>query len=131
MNRNRLANVKNEFQGDAKKVLCVCSAGLLRSPTAAWILSNPPFNFNTRAVGTSEEFALIPLDPIHLVWADEVVVMNVDQFSDVMDMAEEFGIQKHQKGIIMLDIPDNFSFREPELVQIMTETFLDIFINNP
>ena len=48
---NRLGNSKNPYQGDFKKVLCVCSAGLLRSPTAAWVLSNAPFNFNTREIG--------------------------------------------------------------------------------
>ena len=43
---NRLANTQNKYQGKYKKVLCVCSAGLLRSPTAALVLSQEPFNFN-------------------------------------------------------------------------------------
>jgi predicted protein tyrosine phosphatase len=30
---NRLGNCKNYHQGKFKRVLCVCSAGLLRSPT--------------------------------------------------------------------------------------------------
>ncbi len=65
MTFNRLHNMRNPHQGSNKKVLCVCSAGLLRSPTLAWILSNEPFNFNTRAVGTSSEYALIVLDEVH------------------------------------------------------------------
>ena len=55
---NKLANTRNPYQGTSKRVLCVCSAGLLRSPTIAWILSNPPFNFNTRAAGVSLEYVL-------------------------------------------------------------------------
>lgn len=48
---NRIANASNKFQGSYKRVLCVCSAGLLRSPTAALVLSKDPYNFNTRACG--------------------------------------------------------------------------------
>lgn len=40
---NRKHMMKHPSQGDFKKVLCVCSGGLLRSPTVAWVLSNPPF----------------------------------------------------------------------------------------
>ena len=35
---NQLANINNPYQGKSKKVLCLCSAGLLRSPTAANVL---------------------------------------------------------------------------------------------
>ena len=55
---NRLANSSNRYQGEYKRVLCVCSAGLLRSPTAALVLSQEPYNFNTRAAGLDEAFAL-------------------------------------------------------------------------
>jgi len=87
---NRLANAKNPFQSDRKKVLCVCSAGLLRSPTDAWILSNEPFGFNTRAAGASDEYALIKLDQVLVEWADEVVVMEEWQKGDI----ESFGLGK-------------------------------------
>ena len=63
---NRLANTHNHYQGDAKRVLCVCSAGLLRSPTAAFVLSQEPFGFNTRAAGIAEDFALIVVDDVLL-----------------------------------------------------------------
>lgn len=53
---------QNPYQGQYKRVLCVCSGGILRSPTAAWVFSNEPYSFNTRAAGT-ESFALIRLDP--------------------------------------------------------------------
>lgn len=76
---NRLDNARNEFQGEYKRVLCVCSAGLLRSPTTAVVLSSEPYNFNTRAAGLVREFALVPVDKVLLFWADEIVCMTADQ----------------------------------------------------
>ena len=43
----------NEYQGDYKRVLTVCSANMLRSPTIAHVLSAEPYNFNTRSAGTA------------------------------------------------------------------------------
>lgn len=51
---NRAFVIGNSAQGRFRKVLCVCSAGVLRSPTAAWVFSNAPFNFNTRSAGTED-----------------------------------------------------------------------------
>ena len=79
---NRLYNCKNPYQGDAKKVLCVCSAGLLRSPTAAVVL-NREYGYNTRACGTEVGHALIPLDETLMHWADEIVVMDRDQIGSI------------------------------------------------
>ena len=53
MSFNRLHNVRNPNQGPAKRVLCLCSAVLLRSPTVAWVLGKAPYDYNTRAAGTS------------------------------------------------------------------------------
>ena len=76
IHRNRLGNVSNGFQGKFRRVLCVCSAGLLRSPTLAEILSQPPYNFNTRAVGIAKEFALIPIDMAHAAWSTLVGMIS-------------------------------------------------------
>lgn len=108
---NRLANATNQYQGKYKRVLCVCSAGLLRSPTAAWVLSQEPYNFNTRAAGLEKEFALIPVDPVLLHWADEIVCMNSEQAERLRDMLEE------DKPIIVLNIEDSFRYRDSELVE--------------
>lgn len=119
--RNRLANAKNPFQGDRKKVLCVCSAGLLRSPTAAWVLSNAPFNFNTRACGAEPEYALIPLDEALVYWADEIVVMEEWQANRI---AELFRIDK---PVHVLNTPDNYGFREQGLVDAMLPKLKEAF----
>ncbi len=75
---NRKRNSGNPYQGEFKRVLCVCSAGLLRSPTAAMVLSQDPFNFNTRAAGIVPNYALIPVDEVLLEWADEIVCMELE-----------------------------------------------------
>jgi predicted protein tyrosine phosphatase len=116
MINNRLWNAKNPFQGSSKKVLCVCSAGLLRSPTLAWVLSNEPFNFNVRAAGSSRAFALIPVDDVLLEWADLVVFVNQENEDEVN---EHFPEDMKDKDFLTLDIPDNFQFRDPTLVKII------------
>lgn len=114
---NRLANVTNPYQGKAKKVLCLCSAGLLRSPTAAFVLSTDPFNYNTRAAGVTEEYALIPVDDVLLNWADEIVVMEPWMSGYVVD---------HLDKTIVLDIPDLFSFRDPKLIEEIRKQYLEV-----
>ncbi len=121
---NRLHNMKNPNQGKAKKVLCVCSAGLLRSPTLAWILSNEPFNYNTRAVGTSNDYALIALDEVQLQWADAVVfVDDNNHISACYDFKELIDNMEHY----VLDIPDIYQFRHPKLVEIATQQLKEAF----
>jgi len=128
MDRNRLSNSQNHWQGASKKVLTVCSAGLLRSPTAAWILSNSPFNFNTRAVGASSEYALIQLDAVNVFWADEIIVMNESQKLEVehIQAALTTAVGYRSVPVHVLDVPDNYGFRQPELVEIMTKKLMDL-----
>ena len=115
--KNRLANVDNCFQqiDQHKRVLCVCSAGLLRSPTAALVLSGEPFNFNTRAAGLMPEFALVPVDEVLLAWADEVVCMEEDQMFALREFTS--------KPIICLNIEDDFAYRDPELMQMIAKRY--------
>jgi predicted protein tyrosine phosphatase len=122
---NRLANCKNPYQGKFKKVLCVCSAGLLRSPTTAWVLSQEPFNFNTRAVGIDSAFALIPFDEVLVEWADEIVCMDEYQASRIKHYTEG------KKPVHCIKVPDNFEFRDPELVKIVTQKCVEVFLASP
>lgn len=126
MNNNRLWNASNPNQGNFTKALVVCSAGLLRSPTVAWILSNPPFNMNTRAVGSTKSFALIPVDEVLLAWADVVVFVNEETFLETKIMFDD-QFQDPEFTVIVLDIPDNFSTREPKLIEIATSQLNDAF----
>lgn len=114
---NRLATTKNPYQGTYKKVLCVCSAGCLRSPTAALVLSQEPFNYNTRAAGIDKDFAIIPVDEVLLEWADEIVCMDVNQ---------QLELKHHtKKPVINLSIPDSFEYRDPILMRRIKERYLE------
>lgn len=127
INFNRIYNSKNLAQGEHKKVLCVCSAGLLRSPTIAFVLSQDPFNFNTRAVGISSEYALVPLDAVHLFWADEIVCADADHEQFVRGALEFADFEIGEKPIHCLNIPDRFKFRDPKLVQMIQEKASEVF----
>jgi predicted protein tyrosine phosphatase len=111
MDMNRTWNAKNPFQGKFKRVLCICSAGLLRSPTVAWVLSNEPYNFNTRAVGIDEGIALIKLDDTLLEWADEILCMDEYQTLKVKE--------RTKKPVFNLRIGDNFEYRDKGLIHII------------
>ena len=112
---NRLGNSKNPNQGDDKRVLCVCSAGLLRSPTAALVLTMEPFYYNTRAAGLSAEFALIVVDDVLLEWADEIVCMEKGQAKALKKLTK--------KPIICLDIEDSYAYRDQRLQNMIRTTY--------
>jgi predicted protein tyrosine phosphatase len=119
---NRIANTKNAYQCKYKKVLCICSAGLLRSPTAALVLSQDPFNYNTRACGINCEYALIEIDDVLIEWADEIVCMEKEHAR----ILEKYMIQfKKNKPIINLEIEDDFEYRDPKLMELIKTSYLE------
>lgn len=111
---NRLHNCTNPYQGDTKKVLCVCSAGLLRSPTAAVVL-NREYDYNTRACGVDREYALIPIDGVLCDWADEIVVME----KWMVDYVEEAFNSK----IMVLGVPDKYAYMDPLLQKAILDAY--------
>ena len=111
---NRLHNCTNPHQGVTKKVLCVCSAGLLRSPTAAVVL-NREYDYNTRACGVDKGHALIPIDDVLCEWADEVVVME-KWMADYVD-------QGFQNKVKVLGVPDRFAYMDPLLQKAILDAY--------
>lgn len=102
-----------QMQGEYRRVLCVCTAGLLRSPTMAWVLSNPPYNRNTRAAGSHLEFALVPVTRPLLDWADDVIFANEANYVVTLRHFPEGWKRK----TFILNVPDQYGYREPELVE--------------
>jgi predicted protein tyrosine phosphatase len=128
--RNQLGVLFNAYQGKHKKVLTVCSAGCLRSPTAAHILSSQPWNFNTRCAGTSDEYAIVPVTEALIVWADVIVCMDAGQQLHINTMQNKIASEYEAfdyKQVINLDIDDIYEYRNPKLVEIMTEKFKELF----
>lgn len=117
--RNQLYNIHNEFQGDTKKVLTVCSAGLLRSATLQNLLIRE-YGYNVRNCGTVESYALIPISEALVLWADEIVFVNKENYNMVKEDLERLKVTDKCK---VLNIPDNYSFNQPELVKICKEQY--------
>lgn len=116
--QNRAYNAKNPNQGDFKRVLCVCSAGLLRSPTAAFVLSQDPYNFNTRCAGAVDTCALVDADPVLVLhWAQLIVCMEERHHQLLLDRYDP----DYLPEILVLNIPDNYAYRDPELIRLIKE----------
>lgn len=133
VSRNRRGVINNSAQKDYKRVLCVCSAGVLRSPTLAVILAGEPFNFNTRAVGANPEYALIPLDKGLIMWANEIVVMDDFHQHAVNQMQHELAADSdgmydfEYRKVHCFNVEDDYDYRDPELVRILTMKALEAF----
>lgn len=113
---NRLWNCKNPHQGDSKKVLCVCSAGLLRSPTAAKVLWKE-YGYNTRACGLDVGHALIPIDEVLVRWADEIICMSQVQQSLIISQFDP------QVPVINLRIQDSFAYMDSRLIKEILDSY--------
>lgn len=127
--RNQLANVNNPYQGHYKRVLFVCSAGLLRSATAAHVFSEAPYNWNTRTAGASREYALNPVNEALLAWAEVVFCMEQDHF-DLLSYTFRERFEKYADKIRVLSIDDMYEYRDPNLI-LMLKSQVDAIIYPP
>lgn len=117
--RNQLYNVTNASQGETKKVLTVCSAGLLRSATLQNMLIRE-YGYNVRNCGTVESYALIPISEALVKWADEIVFVNEENYNHVrVDLMNLNLIHK----CYVLDIPDMYEFNDSKLLEICKEQY--------
>jgi predicted protein tyrosine phosphatase len=109
--------VANPFQGTDKKVLFVCSMGILRSATAARIYAH---KYNTRSAGSWGD-ALIPLTPILLAWANEIVFVNPENYHNAVS---EFGEEVFKEiSIKVLEIPDRYPHMHPLLIKAFEDQY--------
>lgn len=112
--------VNNPYQGNDKRVLFVCSMGILRSATAARLYAP---KYNTRSAGSWGD-ALIPLTPTLLAWAHEIVFVNKSNYDNaVQEFGEEVFIETPTK---VLDIPDMYPHMHPELIKAFGEQYEQI-----
>ena len=118
---NQLANVHNRYQGAYKKVLFVCSAGLLRSATAAHVFSGEPYNFNTRTAGVALEYALNPVNEALLEWADHIFLMEGEHYDMLYEIFGEETGNSYKAKMVVLEVPDHFAYRDERLVKILKE----------
>jgi predicted protein tyrosine phosphatase len=110
----------NPYQGRARRVLFVCSAGILRSATAATIGSG--LGMNTRACG-SEHYALIPISVNLVNWAQSIFFVNAYNFMSAQDTFREDTDTYNQlcEKSNVWDIEDEYDYMNPELVKRITD----------
>lgn len=113
---NSASPFDNPYQGKDKKVLFVCSAGILRSATAARIYAR---KYNTRAAG-SASYALIPVSHELLLWANEVVFVNEENYRSV---CKHFDLGDFRCAVKILNIPDQYEHMHPELIKHLEEQY--------
>lgn len=120
--RNKLGAIFNRAQGLHKKVLCICSAGILRSPTAAIVLQRQ-YGYNTRACGANTEYALIPMTPELLMWADEIVCMEAWQAYEAGRVLKECEIER---DVYCLHIEDIYDYMSESLQDAILKSYGEI-----
>ena len=97
-------------------VLFVCSANRLRSPTAEQVFSTWP-GIETDSAGISSG-ADVLLSAEQVDWADVIFVMEKAHRSK---LARRFRAHLNGKRVICLDIPDDYEFMDPVLVQMLEQ----------
>jgi predicted protein tyrosine phosphatase len=94
------------------KVLFICSRNQWRSPTAEKVWRSHP-RLSVRSAGTSSN-ARRHVSPEDIAWADVVFVMEEKHKSRLV--AAYARLLEH-KPIHVLDIPDEYKYMDPELVE--------------
>lgn len=103
------------------KVLFICSRNQWRSPTAEQVWRKHP-DVLARSAGTSPN-ARHQVSADDLQWADVILVMEEKHKSRLM--AQHRTILTN-KPIHVLDIPDEYRYMDPELVEQLEQTVADI-----
>ena len=98
------------------KVLFVCDANRLRSPTAEAIFKSRP-HLDVKSAGLAKQ-ATVPVTIELLEWADVVFVMEKRQRNIIQSRFKEI---YQRKRIICLYIPDDFEFMDPHLIELLKE----------
>lgn len=117
----------NKYQGPAPRWLFVCSAGLLRSPTGATLASQR--GINARSCGSNFNYALVPCSANLINWADKIIFVNKENLWQLEDnfLGHQDLLQQLERKQIVLNIPDNFEYMDPQLQQIFQTELFDVY----
>lgn len=97
-----------------RHVLFICSQNRLRSPTAEQVFADRP-SIETASAGLKPD-ADVPVSPELLQWADLIFVMERAHRSR---LSSRFRPWLGGKRIVCLDIPDDYDFMQPTLVDLL------------
>ena len=115
-------------QGPAKRLLFVCTAGLLRSPTCA--AEGAKRGYNTRSCGSSTTVALVPISEALIKWSDRIIFMmdenedkvlrylrgmnHLELYAEVLSKSQIWGIE------------DIYDYGEDSLVWVIDKKFKEL-----
>jgi predicted protein tyrosine phosphatase len=97
-----------------KHLLFLCSQNKLRSPTAETIFADHP-GIDVDSAGLNND-AIVPLSTEQLEWADVIIVMERTHRTRLNRKFKHALAGKH---IAVLDIPDNYEYMDPDLIQLL------------
>ena len=104
-------------------ILFVCSRNRWRSPTAEQLFRNYP-GISVRSAGTSPSARKhVSLEDVR--WADLILVMEEKHKSRLVAQFTRLMVGKR---IDVLDIPDDYKYMDPELVQQLQQA-VEPFLN--
>jgi predicted protein tyrosine phosphatase len=98
------------------KLLFICSANMLRSPTAESVFSHYE-GIEASSAGTNAD-AETPVSADLIEWADVVVAMEQHH---AQFLQERFGYLLRRRRVAVLGIPDRYEFMAQELVQLLKD----------
>jgi predicted protein tyrosine phosphatase len=99
---------------EKQKLLFVCSQNKLRSLTAETMFNKNP-NFAVKSAGT-EHNARQKITAGMIGWADMIFVMERKHRDR---LKQKFNEEIRGKQVITLNIPDDFEYMQPELIEIL------------
>ena len=97
-----------------RKVLFICRYNRMRSPTAERVYARRA-DLEVRSAGTSSD-ALARINERMLEWADLIFIMDDEQRRS---LEVRFTGHPALQRLICLNIPDEFTFLQPELVELL------------
>jgi predicted protein tyrosine phosphatase len=100
----------------SRNVLFICSQNRLRSPTAEQVFADWP-GIETQSAGLGND-ANNPVSPELLAWSDIIFVMERAHRNK---LSKKFRQYLSGKRVICLDIPDEYDFMDPVLVQLLRQ----------
>jgi predicted protein tyrosine phosphatase len=118
----RMASPKTEI-----KILFICNLNMVRSFTAEHIYNDYP-GLKVKSAGISTA-AVVRIDRSLMDWADIVFVMEKSQKEC---LEKKFKSTGPQKKIIVLEIPDHFTYMDPRLVSLLRsriDPYLSTLVN--
>jgi predicted protein tyrosine phosphatase len=100
----------------SRNVLFICTQNRLRSPTAEQVFADWP-GIETQSAGLGND-ACTPVTPELLDWADMIFVMEKAHRNK---LSTKFLRHLGGKRVICLDIPDDYDYMDPALVQVLRQ----------